>query len=294
MARGSSGIPFLVAAACVVLPLPAAAQWDIVYDLGVPGDETEYNLTNTPFGAGDQDNRVGPGTMTLRFESGGEEGPADGRVALLELQLTAEFLISVCPFPQFCADNMSDLDLFDRPDADRPTGTLANGVITWDLPPPALDCDVTPEDPECWLRTVGQVTCEGDLCELAGQPPIRYEDSAGNPDLRTFTFDALAPVLGGFDSPPIKTATNPPEDADVDIVFHATELSRMPVPEPGALAASLAALLTLALLALRNALPQVSRARAPIEKRRECTLHGGRGRGRGRRDGATPGGAGSA
>lgn len=255
MARGASRIISL-AAACLALPLPAAAEWEIVYDLGVPGDETEYNLSNTPFGAADQDNRVGPGRMTLRFESGDESGPADGPVALVDLELTVEFLISTCVGP-FCADNMSDLDLFDRLDADRPSGTLANGVITWDLPTPTLDCDLTPEDPECWLRTCGQVTCEGELCELAGQPPLRIEDSANNPDLRTFTFDALAPVLGGFDSPPIKTATNPPEDADVDIVFHATEISRMQVPEPGGPAASLAALFALALLRTRARMSEV-------------------------------------
>ena len=306
----------------LTLAQPALAAWEIVYDLGVKGDETEYNINNSPLGGlADQDNRIGPGTMTLRFEGGDESGPGDGPVTLVGLEIESNFEIS----PSNSVMSFTELFLFTEKDRNARTGMLAGDTITWDLPfeaelltlvevtpgwvqgealswqtsqgdpgggtlfqwdpetgtawvtdpygvPAVTDtvvlgdtaqgtvaqrrllCDREDPDedppfpvdhPECWLRTTGTVTCMGNLCRLAGQPEypeLRIDNGANNADLRTFTFDGAGSLFSHFDGVEVRNANNPPEDADVDIIFHGTETSRQLVPEPALALAQLAAL----------------------------------------------------
>ncbi|MCP4815825.1 MAG: hypothetical protein GY888_25195, partial [Planctomycetaceae bacterium] len=51
---------------CECNPDPGSGYWEVTYDLG---NGTYVDVRNTPLGAGDQFNLVGPGTMTIRFEA---------------------------------------------------------------------------------------------------------------------------------------------------------------------------------------------------------------------------------
>ncbi|MFV8753840.1 hypothetical protein ACNOYE_25120 [Nannocystaceae bacterium ST9] len=163
--------------------------WEITYDL----TDSEFEISDTPFGAGDQvnvvaepyddDDHIGPGTMVLRFQDvGGEPG---GQAFVSAYDMDINFVVSGA------TTVTTDLSATAGPsDCGLATGPLANDSVAW---APAEIADV---------HTMGTILCEGNLCMLGGLPngmPVPVDDTAAqatnpfdfNADLTTFSMDQV-------------------------------------------------------------------------------------------------------
>lgn len=189
--------------------------WEIVYDL----TDSEFEISDTPLGAGDQVNvlmepyddneHIGPGQMVLRFRDVGGEPGAEARITSYEVDL------------QFVVDGATkvttDLDVSAADACGVAVGPLAGDKVTWN---PAEMANV---------HTVGSILCEGNLCGLGGLPngmPVPKDDTAPQP-LNPFTFSA---DLGGFTMPQVVIAKD--DQSTTSWTYVGTEVSRMLVAAP--------------------------------------------------------------
>lgn len=170
-----------------------------------------FEIRETPFGLGDQDNIVGPGRVRLRFE-GTESGPVAGEVIMLELQYKLDFTIS---------DVDTDLNAVAGPvDCGVAVGSRSGDSIVWGTP--VKD-----------VRTTGTLLCRASqfLCDAAGLPkdvPMARDRVADQP-LQPFVFTD-AEDFSGF----VMAETEVPnEDPGATFLrFSGNELSRRCVPLP--------------------------------------------------------------
>lgn len=187
-------------------PVPCES-WVIEYDL----TGSEFEIRNTPFMAGDQNNVVGPGSLRLRFE-GTEGGPEDGEVRLLQFRLTTNFTIS---------DVETDIEVTAGPeDCGVMTGTRTSSAVAWD-------------GPVRGYRAQGTVTCRASefLCGAAGlevdTPQMR--DNTSDQIFESFVFDAA----DNFSNFTMSEVQIPSDDAgDAFLRLRGTEVSRLCLPLP--------------------------------------------------------------
>lgn len=162
--------------------------WEITYDL----EGSEFEISGTPFNAGDQvnvvtmpydaDDHVGPGNFVLRFQD--EGGAPGGLAAMVSYQMALHFVVDAGPTVV-----ATDLDADAGPDeCGVTTGMLAGTTVAW-MPSAIVD-----------HHSVGQVLCTGALCGAAGLPngdPVAMDETSDQPiddfvfsdDLASFTMD---------------------------------------------------------------------------------------------------------
>lgn len=162
-------------------PQPCEA-WQVEYAL----TGSEFEIRNTPFGAGDAVNVVGPGTLVLLFPGDEASGPTAGEVRMLQYTLAMEFEV-----PLGTAGNVAtDVDITAGPEAcGVAVGTRTSSVVAWSTPLTGY-------------HSMGTVTCNASefLCGAAnlpvGQPVVQDTNTdqalmpflfAGDADFSSFT-----------------------------------------------------------------------------------------------------------
>lgn len=135
----------------------ACQVWQITYDLS----DSEFEVSNTPFGAGDQvnvvveddqaDDEIGPGTMVLYFEDQGGNPGGMGWIASYDVEIN------------FVVDSATtvttDLTVTGEPvGCALAEGMLQNGEVAWS------------NDEMADTHTMGTILCQGQLCGLGGLP----------------------------------------------------------------------------------------------------------------------------
>lgn len=168
--------------------------WEITYDL----EGSEFEVSNTPFGAGDQvntvtmpydaDDHVGPGTFVLRFED--VDGAPGGTAAMVSYDMTIQFVVDGV------TTVTTDIATGAGPDeCGVTTGMLAGTTVAW-MPAAIVGHQAT-----------GQILCEGALCGAGGLPngmPVPVDEMTDQPvndfvfsdDLTSFS---MAEVVIGMD-----------------------------------------------------------------------------------------------
>ncbi len=176
--------------------------WQITYDL----TGSEFEISNTPFGAGDQvntvqepydaDTNIGPGSFVLQFED--VDGSPAGLGTMVEYQMSLHFVVDGT------VTVATDIEGIAGPEECGITqGLLSGTTVAW-APPLIAD-----------YATMGQVLCEGALCSAGGLPngdPVVMDDVVDQPindfvfedDLSAFT---MATVITGMDANSTNTWT---------------------------------------------------------------------------------------
>jgi hypothetical protein len=166
----------------------ACQVWQITYDLS----DSEFEISGTPLGAGDQvntvveddqdDEEIGPGTMVLYFEDMG--GTPGGMAWIASYDMDSNFVVASAG-----ATVTTDLVISGEPaGCALAEGTLDNGEVAWS------------NDEMADTHTMGTILCMGNFCMLGGLPngmavpvdevgpqavsPFQFED-----DLSAFTMD---------------------------------------------------------------------------------------------------------
>ncbi|MCX4240326.1 hypothetical protein [Paraliomyxa miuraensis] len=166
----------------------ACQVWEITYDL----EGSEFEISGTPFMAGDQvnvltmpydaDDTVGPGTFVLRFQDmGGEPG---GMAAMAAYQASLHFVVN-----SGVTTVSTDLETDAGPEeCGVTTGMLAGDTVAW-MPSAIVG-----------HHSMGQILCEGALCGAGGLPngkPVPVDEVSDQPvsdfvfsgDLSSFTME---------------------------------------------------------------------------------------------------------
>lgn len=158
----------------------AKPAWDVTYNL----DGSQFNVKDTPLGAGDQmntatppytaPNQIGPGTMVIRFiDMGGSPGP--GAATIMSYTMNLEFTVGTADTAQVHTDLTQDGI---AGTCGAATGTYAGSTVTWN---PGFTK----------MRSHGTTTCMGSLCTLGGLPngTPQTQDDMGIPQaLNPFMF----------------------------------------------------------------------------------------------------------
>ncbi len=133
-------------------PLGPCVGWLLSYELS-----GEFDIRNTPFGAGDSTETVGPGRLVLLTE-GDDDGPTPGTVALIEYRLEMMFDVQMIE-----TDLVATAVAIDE--CGSAQGTLTASVARW-----------TDEIAE--YRTQGTITCRASdiVCGVAGLPKDMPQD----------------------------------------------------------------------------------------------------------------------
>ena len=155
--------------------------WLVEYDLA----GSEFEIRNTPFGAGDAVNVVGPGRVQLLFDGDEASGPTEGAVRMLRYELAMRFMVSAVE---------TDVTVTAGPeDCGVATGTRTSSVVAW-------------ATPIAGFHSEGTITCKDSefLCGAAGlpldQPVVQDETTdqaimpfqfAGADDFSRFTMDEV-------------------------------------------------------------------------------------------------------
>jgi hypothetical protein len=191
--------------------------WEIVYDL----DGTDFDIANTPLGAGDMviplqpdyaaDDTIGPGTITLMIaDNGGSAG--DGPAQLVDMNIEMNFATSSfgTTVTQTLVSSAGDT-------CGAAVGSLSGTDLSWS--PNQLDN----------YNSSGNVNCQGGFCGTAGfnegDNPID-ETSDINP-FSTFSFSG---DLSSFTAPGFVTSDT--DQATTSLILEGTETGRTLVSAP--------------------------------------------------------------
>lgn len=161
-------------------PMPVACQvWEITYDL----TGSEFEISNTPAGAGNQvnvvaepyddDEHIGPGNIVLRFHD--VDGAPGGDAFVSSYDMDLNFVVGGA------VTVTTDLLVTGGPsECGLTTGTVAAATVAW---APAAMADI---------HTMGTILCMGGLCGLGGLPdgkPMPVDEVAEQ-ELNPFVFSA--------------------------------------------------------------------------------------------------------
>ncbi|MBW2734055.1 MAG: hypothetical protein JRH20_16835 [Deltaproteobacteria bacterium] len=206
-------------AAVADIAMGTCSVWEITYDLA----GSEFEIKNTPMGAGDQlntvatpydaDDHVGPGTITLRFQD--LNNAPGGLAAITEYAMGINFIIGGV------SKVTTEMDMTAGPSAcGVTTGTLNGATVAWS---PAALVDT---------HAVGSILCEGVACVLGGMPDGQPTavDEVADQALGDFVF---AEGLGSFTM--AATVVSQDNLSTVTWRYKATETARELVPGPACL-----------------------------------------------------------
>lgn len=179
---------FIGAGALAIAPLRAAADdappcnaWDIEYSLAA-----NVKLSDTMMGAGDGVYRIGPGNMTLRFES--VNGQPGGAVKMTAYDMKDNFTVEAKVLGSTKVTNDTHTTVTYNVCGVAAEGALRDRVVRWSTLVNGMHTD-------------GKVTCEGSFCGRFGGPPrgtsdvhtaahpVSFKSLEFAPDLKTFTMD---------------------------------------------------------------------------------------------------------
>ncbi|MCA9650749.1 MAG: hypothetical protein H6712_31090 [Myxococcales bacterium] len=146
--------------------------WEITYDL----EGSEFEISDTPFGAGDQvnvvtmpydaDDHVGPGTLVLRFQD--VDGDPGGMAAMVSYDMSIHFVVD-----SGVTVVQTDLETDAGPDeCGVTTGMLADTTVAW-MPSAIVG-----------HHSMGQILCTGMLCGAGGLPngmPVPMDETSDQP-----------------------------------------------------------------------------------------------------------------
>jgi hypothetical protein len=194
--------------------------WEITYDL----TNSEFEIDDTPFGAGDQvnvvaepydgDKTVGPGKFVLQFAD--VEGAPGGQAFMHAYDMTLDFTVS-----SLGANVATDLQTDAGPaECGITSGTLNGNSLTWS--PSAV----------VGMHTVGQILCTGNLCGAGGLPngtPVPQDETSDMP-VSPFVFNG---ELTGFTM--AKTTIQQDNNSKTSWMYVGTEVSRELVAAPACL-----------------------------------------------------------
>jgi hypothetical protein len=181
--------------------------WIVDYELS----GSKFDIRNTPFGAGDAANDIGPGTLQLRFTNDNGDLGA-GSASLLSYRMKMDFDVMMV---------VSELNAESGPDeCGIAKGDFAAGALTW-------------SGPLANYRVYGTITCNASevLCTLADLPhevakPI---DDTTDQALNPFAVTSSA----GTSSFTMDFVEVPNDDAgDTFLRLVGTETARVCVPKP--------------------------------------------------------------
>ena len=212
---------------CECNPDPGSGYWEVTYNLG---NGSYVDVRNTPLGAGDQFNAVGPGSMTIRFEADQNGDILDGGSGeIVQLDLTQEFTIEtdVLGFQAFVTTDLESSIPDDRWNG-NPFGYVDPGSNLGSLSGTDLSFFGALQD----YRTLGSVSCVGNACSQGGLPG----DGTPQPIDQTIQLDLLVLSFSGgggtpgslFTSNEIQTEAT--DAADTFLGFRGEEVSRIFVP----------------------------------------------------------------
>lgn len=182
-------------------------SWFIDYALEPMG----FEIKGTPFGAGNEDNSVGPGRLRLRF-SGDDSGPSGGKATIVRYEYKLRFVVSgvetnlmVAAGPEACGVTQGD---------------RAGSTLSWSTP-------------TVGVHTTGAITCRasGFLCDLAGYPkdmPVP-EDTVIDQVMQPFEFSGTDDY-SAFTMPETEVPNDDP--GETYLRFSGRELSRRCVALP--------------------------------------------------------------
>lgn len=152
--------------------------WEITYDLA----GSEFEISETPFGAGDQVNvlqepydaggNIGPGSFVLQFED--IDGAPGGLATMNSYQMVLGFVVGGM------VTVTTDIEGQAGPaECGITQGLLNAGTVAW-APPQIVD-----------YVTTGTVLCEGALCSAGGLPNGKAVDQSGtsNQPITDFVFE---------------------------------------------------------------------------------------------------------
>lgn len=147
----------------------ACQVWEVTYDLA----GSEFEISGTPFGAGDQVNvlqepydaggNIGPGSFVLQFAD--VDGAPRGLASMISYEMVLGFVVGGT------VTVTTDIEGQAGPEECGITqGLLNKGTVAW-APPQIVD-----------YVTTGTVLCEGALCSAGGLPNGEAVDMSGTTD----------------------------------------------------------------------------------------------------------------
>ena len=147
-------------------PQKPCQAWTVTYDM----KGTTFEVRDTPLGMGDQINRIGPGTMTIRYanKSG---APSRGKAQLLRYKTDVKFTIE-----SVGTKVVTDLAFS--------AGTNRCGIASGHFDGKMLTWGGARSIDQC--HSQGTVTCSGAGCKLGSVPAHRDVDKTWRQPLRNF------------------------------------------------------------------------------------------------------------
>lgn len=197
----------------------ACQVWEITYDLA----GSEFEISATPFGAGDQVNvlqepydaggNIGPGSFVLQFED--VDGAPGGLATMNTYEMVLGFVVGGT------VTVTTDIEGQAGPaECGITQGLLNAGTVAW-APPQIVD-----------YVTTGTVLCEGALCSAGGLPNGEPVDMSGTTDqpIGEFVFED---DLSGFTMAELVVAMD--NNSTNSWAYSGTETSRELVDAPDCL-----------------------------------------------------------
>jgi len=207
-----------------------SGYWEVQYDL----NGSEFETRNTPLRLADTTHVVGPGTMTIRFESDGS-GPGGGildggEAQIVQLDLTQQFAVRtrvmgfstevMTRLNSAIPDNRWDGNAAGRVALGSGLGTIHGETLSVDAPGMRS------------YHTLGSVLCNGHGCRFGSLPRGKHRRIDNDSDvipLRTLHFGAGGPQQGaGFESNQIALPLD--EHAEPYLRLIGREIHRVYVP----------------------------------------------------------------
>jgi hypothetical protein len=182
-------------------PPKTCKAWTVTYDM----KGTTFDIRDTPFGMGDQINRIGPGRMSIRFaDRNGAPGP--GKAQLLRCQSDVNFTIN-----SVGAKVVTDLDFS--------AGTNPCGIAVGNFDGRTLSWSGARAIGQC--HSQGTVTCSGAGCRLGSVPAHRDINETWRQPLRSFR---LPSGVSKFNAPEVEVPNK--GNATTWLKFVGTEVRR--------------------------------------------------------------------
>lgn len=189
----------------------ACPTWLVTYDLtgSTYHIEALMSFTITVQEPYSDDDKMGPGSLTLRFRDDGGS-PATGSVAMVDYSLRQNFVTGIS-----LAEVTTELQTSCGPDpCGVASGTLDGSTLTW-----------TPPEAAPYCRD-GQVSCTGSFCGSSGSPPegqpFVFDNDCSTPlPLNAFVFDS---GVGSFAMDPVQISHD--QNQTTSLAFVGAEVDR--------------------------------------------------------------------
>jgi hypothetical protein len=211
--------------ACFCDPTPGTGYWEVEYNLV----NSTFEIRNTPAGAGDALNLIGPGSMTVRYQADELGGFRDGGTAeIVQYNLAQEFTVQTTLFGT-TTTVVTDLDV-EIPDNrwnGNPLGYVDPGSAQGTLSGNLVSFATGMAD----YHTYGYLSCTGSFCSaslLPGDGSLVWEESTITLALQALNFTGAGIPGTAFTTDEIQVPTTEP--ANTFLVLRGAEAGSTFVP----------------------------------------------------------------